>query len=224
MATATAKRELAVPPATNGEGKKDERAIKLPRMNIATIRIDLIGDSPLICHRWSEKARKEMLDKQMGIAKAAKEKKDPARDFWESLYHLTPNPPAENREGQKYGFPAIAFKAAAVTACTSVDGITKVAARQAFHVSGADGGEMIEIVGVPTMREDMVRIGMGTADIRFRGEFKAWRASVFIRHNANVLSAGEIINLFNTAGFSVGIGEWRVEKDGSFGMFKVASA
>jgi hypothetical protein len=30
------------------------------------------------------------------------------------------------------------------------------------------------------------------------------------------------MNLLNTAGFAVGVGEWRPEKDGQYGMFRVA--
>jgi hypothetical protein len=45
-----------------------------------------------------------------------------------------------------------------------------------------------------------------------------------VRFNRNVLSAAQIVNLFNTAGFGGGIGEWRPEKDGQFGMFHVATA
>ncbi len=74
------------------------------------------------------------------------------------------------------------------------------------------------------MREDMVRIGMGTADIRYRGQFWPWYVIITVRHNANVLSAGQIMNLFNTAGFGVGVGEWRSEKDGQHGMFHVATS
>jgi hypothetical protein len=54
----------------------------------------------------------------------------------------------------------------------------------------------------------MVRVGMGTADIRYRGEFKTWSATVTVRYNARVLSADQVVNLFNTAGFAVGVGEW----------------
>jgi hypothetical protein len=67
----------------------------------------------------------------------------------------------------------------------------------------------------------MVRVGMGTADIRFRGEFREWRTRLTVRYNARVLSDEQIVNLFNTAGFAVGIGEWRSEKDGSYGLFHV---
>lgn len=188
---------------------KKSTAIQLPQMQIQHMEITLEGDSPLICHRWSEKAKKEILDKQMKKAKQAKEAKDPERDFRESLY--------EHPEGG-YGFPVVAFKAAAVDACSYVDGITKVAARGAFHVQE----ELARLDGEPSMREDMVRVGMGTADIRYRGEFKKWSTKLLIRFNSAVLSAEQIVNLFNIAGFAVGVGEWRPQKNGSYGMFHVA--
>jgi len=189
-----------------------ETVVTLPPLKIETMAVTLIGDTPLIVHRWSEKAKKQMLDKQMKKASHGKEAKDPEKDFRESLYVLPDG---------GYGFPIIGFKAAAVTACTSIGGLTKVAARQAFHVEGEyaviEGGE-------PTMREDMVRVGMGTADIRYRGEFRNWWTTITVKFNGNVMSAEQILNLFSTAGFAVGVGEWRPERDGQFGRFHVASA
>ena len=197
--------------------KDNSTSIQLPPLNIQSMDITVIGDSPLICHAWSSKAKKEMLDKQMKKAKPGRAAKDPEDDFIQSLYPL---------EGGGYGFPVIAFKNAAVTACTSVAGITKVAARQAFRVgSTLEGSELVRIEGCePEPREDMVRIGMGTADIRYRGQFAHWWATVRVRFNGNVLSAEQIVNLFNTAGFGVGVGEWRMERDGQFGCFHVATA
>lgn len=208
--------------------RKELAQIELPPINLETIEVLLVGDTPLISHAWSEKAKREMLGKQMKAAKPAKEAKDPHEDFQQSLYRI---------EGGGYGFPSVAFKAAAVTACTSVAGITKVAARQAFHVVGEQSAvrgafngalmrmDLVRILGSePEMREDMVRVGMGTADIRYRGQFWPWHATVRVRFNANVLSAAQIINLLNNAGFGVGIGEWRPEKDGQFGMFHVATS
>ena len=199
-------------------------AIELPRLAIETIEIPIVGDSPLIVHKFSEKAKKQMLDKQMKKASVGKEAKDPWRDFVESMYWLDgmpDKPTEEDVTNGRFGFPAVGFKAAAVTACTSIGSITKVAARQAFHVEG----EFARIEGCePTMREDMVRVGMGTADIRYRGEFKTWHATITVKHNRNVFSAEQVLNLFQTAGFAVGVGEWRPEKDGQYGRFHVASA
>lgn len=185
-------------------------AITLPPLEIEIITIKLIGDSPLISHAWSEKAKKEMRDKQMKKAKSAKEAKDPGREYRESLY--------VHPDGG-YAFPSIAFKTAAVDACSHVADITKVLARGAFHVVG----EWVKIQGEPTMREDMVRIGMGTADLRYRGEFKTWEVEIAVRYNKRVLSKEQIVNLFNTAGFAIGVGEWRPQKDGAFGMFHVVT-
>ena len=188
--------------------KPEAQTITLPALNIQYMQLRLRGDSPLICHAWSEKAKREMLDKQMKKAKQAKEAKDPQADYEQSLYKAP---------GGGFGFPAVAFKNAAVDACSSIAGVTKVEARGAFHIVG----DMVKIDGTPTPREDMVRVGMGTADIRYRGEFREWSAEITLRYNANVLSPEQVLNLFNTAGFAVGVGEWRPQRDGSFGMFHV---
>lgn len=190
---------------------KTEQAIVLPPLNLQQIRLRLVGDSALICHAWSEKAKKQMLDKQMKKANAGKAAKDPEQDYRDSLYPLPQG---------GYGFPAVAFKASAVDAATFVDGITKVMMRGAFHILG----EMIPIEGEPSPREDMVKIAMGTSDIRFRGEFKKWAVELPIQFNANAISAEQIVNMFSVAGFACGVGEWRPQRDGSFGRFHVESA
>jgi hypothetical protein len=186
-----------------------ETAIVLPKINLQQIKLRIVGDSPLIVHAWSKKAKTQMLDKQMKKAKGAKEAKDPERDYQESMYRM--------EDGTTPAFPAVAFKSAAVDACSHIEGVTKVEARGAFHIIG----DMIPIKGKPSMREDMVRIGMGTADIRFRAEFRQWAVELHIRFNANVLSAEQVVNLFNTGGFAIGVGEWRPQTNGSFGMFHV---
>lgn len=193
------------PPA----GKDGAETITLPALILKTVELTLIGDSPLICHRWSEKAKKQMLDKQMKRAKQAKEAKDPRADYVASLY---PYP------GGGYGFPVIAFKTAAVDACSHVADITKVLARGAFHIDG----ELVKIEGEPSMREDMVRVGMGTADIRYRGQFEDWRVTLAVQINVSVVSVEQVTNLFNLAGFAIGVGEWRPQRDGSYGRFHVA--
>lgn len=188
--------------------KPTEQAIVLPRLNLQTISLRLVGDSALICHAWSEKARKQMLDKQMKKANVGREAKDPEQDYRDSLY---------SHPDGGYGFPAVAFKASAVDAATFVDGVSKVQMRGAFHILG----ELIRIEGDPSPREDMVKIAMGTSDIRFRGEFKNWAVTLPIQFNANAISAEQIVNMFSVAGFACGVGEWRPQRDGSYGRFHV---
>src|SRR3546814_4414900 len=111
-------------------------------------------------HAWSEKAKKMMLDKQMKKATKAKEAKDPQADY-EACFYRTPT--------GDYGFPTIGLKAAMVGACRFVD-MKMTEARGAFHIDG----EMLTVQGEPRPREDMVRVGLGTADIRYRPEFPEW--------------------------------------------------
>jgi len=189
---------------------KATATIELPALNIQTVQLLLVGDSPLIVHAWSEKAKRQMLDKQMKKATKAREAKDPEADY-EACFYRTPT--------GAYGFPAIGVKAAMVGACRFVDAKMTMA-RGAFHIDC----EMLEVIGEPSMREDMVRVGMGTADIRYRPEFKQWRIPVAIKFNAAVISAEQIANLLNTAGFGIGIGEWRPEKSGQYGRFHVGTS
>lgn len=209
--------------------KKEETAVVIPNVEIKTAVLKIVGDTPLIMHKWSEKAKKEILDKQMKKAKSkGHDAKSPIEDFINSMYWLEGEPTEATENGfyeamkhnPRFGFPSVAFKAAAVSAGYRL-GVTqnKVSQNAAFHIDG----EMVEIHGVPTMREDMVRVGgiSKTADIRYRAEFADWYALIPIRYNAGQISLEQLANLFNLGGFACGVGEWRVEKGGSFGMFHV---
>lgn len=203
--------------------------IEIPRLEIERFTLKLIGVTPLIPHRWSEKAKNEMRMKQTKKAKTAKAAKVPWEDFLDSLYWISERPASlpENSDLSLYtfGFPVIGFKAAAVTAAMDAD-LKMTQARRSFRVDPPEGGELVAIEGpAPIMREDMVRVGMGTADLRYRGEFKEWAVTLDISYNSRgLLSKSQIINLFNVAGFAVGIGEWRNEKDGIYGAFRVQEA
>ena len=211
--------------------KKKDAAISLPPLDIQTVDITIVGDTPLITNNWSEKAKEWMRCKQQGLPMPKKEPKVPWKDFKSSLYWMDGEPDVDDEDEfwpllseARLGMPAIGLKNCAVTACTSVANVTKVAARQAFRVPGRDASALVEIhAAPPTMREDLVRVGMGTADLRYRGEFFPWHVSFQARLNLNVISVAELINLFNTAGQSVGVFEWRMEKNGDMGVFHVAT-
>ena len=92
-----------------------------------TIRI--VGDSPLLVHAWSEKAKKEMLQAQQGkkLLKKDKVAKNPAGECAEALYWLDGKPDIDysdwtedllHQYGKtaRFGFPACAVKAAAISA------------------------------------------------------------------------------------------------------------
>ena len=212
--------------------KATAEVIEIAPLKITKAKIRIVGDTPLIMHAWSEKAKREMLEKQMKTAKTkARDAKNPFEDFVRSMYWLSPMPDEMTpeaygdaiRNGARFGFPVTAFKQAAINAAYRMGWAKdKMSLRGAFFIDG-DENQMLEIKGaVPEMREDMVKVGMGTADIRYRGEFRNWYADMEISFNENgQYTLEQIINIINAGGYVCGVGEWRPERDGQYGMFHV---
>lgn len=207
---------------------KNTTEITIPAINIQFITLKIVGDTPLIVHKWSEKAKREILEKQQKKAKTkGYDVCDPVADFVNSIYWLEGEPEEKTEAGfeaaiksgkARFGFPSIGLKAAATSAGYRSE-VTKniVSINAKFHILG----DYIEIDGIPEMREDMVTVQSGGADLRYRGEFKEWSSTFTVKYNASAISAEQIVNLINLGGFASGIGEWRVEKSGSNGMFHV---
>ena len=214
---------------------KKEETIEIRPLDIQTVPIRIVGDTPLIVHAWSEKAKRMMLEAQTKATKTkAKEKRDPFDDFINSLYWLEGKPAVSTpeafdeavRNGAKWGFPVGAIKQSANSAAYRLGWVKNQMALRGSYFLRSEYGDMAEIKGcVPEIREDMVRIGMGTADLRYRGEFKNWYMDFELQYNASgVMTLEQIINCLHAGGFSCGIGEWRPEKDGSFGPFHIEPA
>ena len=225
--------------------KETTTLITIKPLVLKDVKIRIVPDAPLITHNWSEKALREMLDKQTGKKKAEKKPtKMPFDDFARSLYWITEMPtetiideatqkPRDVvteelfdkavREGARFGFPADSIKQAACSAAYRLGFVksTKVLGG-AFYINADDGGPLLEIKGcVPMMREDPVRIQM-TNDIRYRGHFENWYMDATLQFNASgAFGLEDIINCINAGGYACGIGEWRPEKNGRFGRFHV---
>jgi len=201
--------------------------ISIPPIDKTETIITIIGDTPLIMNAFSEKARRMILDKQQQKAKKPKEAKNEWECLINSLNWLTKKPKEYTQEAfekalptARFGFPSIGVKAAAIAAAYRADLIkNKVCMQGAFHIPA----EYVEIKGDISMREDMVKIPMGGADVVFRGEFKNWYSTFTVTYNANRISLEQLIQLINLGGYEVGIGDWRVERGGNHGMFHVAT-
>lgn len=215
--------------------------INAPEFEVVEFKI--VGDTPLIVHAWDEKAKRMMLEKQMGkAAKTKHEIKVPTNDFINSLYWLTEKPQngiddadaqanfdAAIAAGAKFGFSIGGIKQSFITGAArgGLD-VRMTELRGAFFLEGnteASNFDFAEIVGpAPVMREDMVKVGgmSKTADIRYRGEFKEWEIPLKMRINKNgKYSIEQILNCVTMGGFVTGIGEWRPERDGQFGMYSL---
>lgn len=212
--------------------KKTEDIIAIRPIEIKHVPIRIVGDTPLVVHAWSEKAKRMMLEAQQKTTKSrAKEIRDPFSDFVNSLYWLEGKPDVDTveafeeavRNGAKWGFPVGAIKQAANSAAYRQKWVKNQMELRGSYFLETEWGDMAEIQGaIPKMREDMVRIGQGSADLRYRGEFDNWYMDFDLQYNASGnLTLEQILTCINAGGFVCGIGEWRPEKDGTFGRFHV---
>lgn len=214
----------------------DVEIIQVQPIKIQKRKITIVGDTPLIVHAWSEKAKKEMLEKQMKTTKTSgKAVRDPFAEFMNACYWITPQPEESTPEafekavknGAKFGFPVTAIKQCAASAMVR-NGVekNKMGMRGAFFIEGIGENLLGEIITPepPKCKEDMVKIGgvSKTSDLRYRPMFENWRMELTILYNENSKYKFEqIVNAINQGGFCCGIGEWRPERDGQFGMFHV---
>ena len=182
----------------------------------AIVEVRIEGVTPLIVHAWSAKAKGMMLAAQTSKVRSKKDARDPEADYTASRYVMT-----DGRDG----FPAVAFKAAIVDAARLYEGIKMTELRAALYVFG-EGVDMLVPLDAPasTMREDMVRVGMGTADLRYRAQYTPWAATLRVQYLPTMLSAASVIALVDASGIG-GVGEWRPSKakTGTFGTYRAAN-
>lgn len=198
-----------------------DAVISLERIQRETAVIEIKGTAPLIVHAWSQKAREQMLAKQQG-KKVRKEAKNPDDDFQASRYKFA--------DGSGDGFPVTAFKKATIAGGGRIFGkavkMTELRQNLLFLPDGlgTDGMQLVALQAAPpVLREDMVRISMGTSDIRHRAMYEDWSAVLRIEYISSLIDLGSIVALVDAGGTN-GIGEWRPEKSGSFGTFQVVGA
>lgn len=218
--------------------------VELNPMELMTIDFTIKGTSPLIVHAWSHKVMQQMIDKQTGKAKKAKHDiKVPIADFIQSMYWLTDMPDCDQPEekiiedckkavenGAKFGFPLTGIKQSFISGAArgGLD-VKMTELRGSFFLQGATDAstnELAEIISdAPVMREDMVMVGgmSKVADVRYRGEFRNWSIPLKLTYNKNgKYSLEQLLQCVNHGGFVTGIGEWRPEKDGQNGMYRLA--
>ncbi|MBQ2680611.1 MAG: hypothetical protein IJF97_01595 [Eggerthellaceae bacterium] len=223
--------------------KKTVDSIGIRPINIHTVEFTIRGTSPLIVHAWSHKAKQEMLDKQRGKKVTSKHAiKIPVNDFIESMYWLTEQPELGETDeeaeanyvnaierGARFGFPCNAIKASIISGAyrAGLD-VKQTELRGTFFIEGATDASTIDLAEItgpaPEMREDMVKVGgmSKVADIRYRGEFREWEIPLRMRYNADgKYSLEQILNMVNFGGFVCGVGEWRPEREGQFGMYEL---
>ena len=223
--------------------KTEVKTVKVLSIELVEVPITIKGTTPLIVHAWSEKAKRMMLEKQTGVAKPKKhETRIPWNDFIDSLHWLTEKPShgetneeAKNnfekavKNGARFGFSVSGIKQSMIMGATrsGMDAKgTELKGTIFLRGSGEHSTfEYAEIVSdCPHLREDPVTVGgVGkTADLRYRAEFDEWEIPLIMQFNKNgKYSLEQLLSTVNMGGFAVGIGEWRPEKNGQPGTYRL---
>jgi hypothetical protein len=116
----------------------------------------------------------------------------------------------------------MAIKGAIINAAHKDIGIEKTLVRKSLFLVCADSRMVLEMdCDEPVIKEDPVRVGQGSADLRYRPYFYRWAVDLTFEIDAGLLQVEDLLNLIDRAGFGVGVGEWRPEKGGEFGRFQV---
>lgn len=200
-------------PAKNLDGHS--LAISPPRFETALFNI--VGTSPYVQARFSEKAKNAMKAKMMAGSKAKKGIKREPRDFdddYEGAKHLMTN--------GEYGIPASSFRSAAISACRVVGFKMTVAKLSVFVEADGfdrkDGTPLVRIFGEPERCEMMVRNATGVADIRIRPMWRKWSCDLRISYDLDQFNVDDVSNLLMRVGMQVGIGEGRPDSKSSNGL------
>lgn len=217
MATATAIRETA----TNGKTAAVKEPATPPVIHIArlkreTMLVPILGTSSLIVNQFPEKAKRQMLDNMQG-RKNPREIRDPQREYESAFYRLL--------DGTA-GIPAIGFWQATIGGARFYANVKMTEARQYIFPfkgeRGEGGSSLVRITGSdPYMREDVVTVGRGGTDLRYRPEWVEWSTTILVTFAASVISKDSVLSLIDAGGMGVGVCEWRPEKNGDHGTYMI---
>ena len=178
------------------------------------VQFTIVGTSPMIQHKWSQKAIDMILEKKTQGKKT--------RDRDRSIPEEEADAAAYKTVTGKHGIPVTALKAAIIGAAHKDIGIEKTLVRKALFIECPDANGVLPMkCDKPTTRTDPVRVGQGSADLRFRPMFVNWSVRISAVIDAELLQLQDVMVLVDRAGFGVGICEWRPEKGGEYGRFKV---
>lgn len=198
--------------------KADKTEVQIVRISQASVSIAIVGESPLILNKLSEKVKHELLlpsQRKNAAAKASTLKHNPLAEFQASAHRLP-----DDSAPTLLAVPATAIKGAMRTAALDLPGASKAQIGRLVYLPD----EYVPIYGIPFLKCDVVRSAdmNKTPDVRTRAIVPKWVAIVTVQYTSPILREPSIINLIAAAGVTAGIGDWRVEKgSGSFGRFSL---
>jgi hypothetical protein len=208
--------------------KANDGKITIAKPNFKTVECLIRGTLPLVMHKFSEKAKKQIQETQEAGAKAKGKKVREPRDF-ERDYHQSMHISAEGWAG----IPAPAFRNSMISACRLVGAVMTRAKLTVFveqdGIDPEDGTPLVKITkGEPHQHMGYARNETGVVDLRSRAMWdEGWESVVRIKYDGDMMDESDVVNLLSRAGQQVGILEGRFSSKNSngcnWGAFEVVT-
>lgn len=195
-----------------------EKQIHIPQIQWKREKVCIEGLTPLLMHKFSEKARKEIEDKQTGKATSKKAPRDPEMETEEAIHRAIDGWPS---------IPAASFKHAMVRAGDMCDGLAMVKLSRLIFIT-APPDQLIRVYGSYVMHEGVVRLKKGGSSIpRYRPIFAEWGCEFFVDYVSNELTDEQVFHLAHIAFELGGLGDGRpsspINRAMDFGRAKVVT-
>lgn len=196
----------------------NQESIQILEVEKVTMDFHVLGTSPLICNRMSQKVWHELLapkGKKTAAEKASQLKHNPKQEFRDSPYRIT-----DPASPTLLGFLPTAFKKAMGTAALDMPGAKKTQILRLIYIEG----QMLNLWGTPKLFMAVTRSAdiNKTPDIRTRAILPEWAIKLSVTFTKPIMREQSIANLLAAAGIQSGVGDWRQEKgSGSYGAFKL---
>lgn len=200
--------------------QKDVGEIEVLEIQTGKIEVCILGKTPLIIHRLSQKAMRELLlpkGKKTAADKASSLKHEPLTEYRASA-HVS----SDDKAPTRLLMPTLCFKGALRSVATDMPGAAKTQIGRLTYVEGM----YVPIYGIPklimsiTRSSDMNR----TPDIRTRCIVPEWATRLTVAYVKPLLKEQTVANLLAAAGIMRGVGDWRPEKGSStFGQFELCA-
>lgn len=190
-------------------------SISLKPIQKLVVEMRITGVTPLISHKWSEDQLAAIRKKHDGTKTKNRSVRNREKEGEDAAYRT---------QDGRYAIPAVALKKALIAASHKDLGIEKTLVKKALFLRVTDPYGNIPLdCDQPEIREDVVRVGQGSTDLRYRPMFHRWACNITWEVDGELLTEGDLCTLVNRAGFGVGIGDWRPEKGGEYGRFEIDS-
>lgn len=200
--------------------KAKETSIEITKVQSSSAKFCVLGITPMILNRMSQKVLHELLmpkGRKTTAEKASSLKHNPMQEFLDSPYLNE-----DEKSPTLLQHLSAAFKGSIKSAALDLPGATKSQIGRLTWVEG----ERVDIYGIPQIFCAVTRSAdiNKTPDVRTRCIVPKWAAFVTVSFVTPMLREQGIANLLSSAGITQGVGDWRPGKGaGTYGQFELVN-